>query len=498
MPRLPPLDPHDQAMTALVHPTDWPAPVATAAPYNLVVVGGGTAGLIAALGAAGLGGTVALIERQHLGGDCLVNGCVPSKALLAAAHTAHLARRAADFGVNVGAVRVDFGQVMSRMRRLRAEIAHHDAATKLAAAGVDVVFGAGRFTGTDSIVANGTTLRFARAIIATGARAQRPPIPGVELAIDNEGVFALATLPARLVVVGGGPIGCELGQAFQRFGSEVSIVEVAPRILINDDADAAEVVARQLQSDGIMLYTSSTVLRFEAHGDEKVVIVAHNGTELRLACDIILLATGRKANVEGLGLDLAVVADDRHGVVVDDRLRTSNPRIYAAGDVASRFKFTHAADALARIAVQNALFFGRRKASDLVIPWSTFTDPELAHVGIGQDEANRRPDVQTFQVPFADNDRSALEGESEGFVRVYADRSGRILGATAVGRHAGEVIAPLALAMTNNIGLAQLAGSIHAYPTRMGVLGSLGNQFNRTRLTPSVAALLRWLLRWRR
>ena len=498
MTRLPPDDQHNRAMAALVHPSDWPAPVASAARYNLVVVGGGTAGLIAALGAAGLGGKVALIERRFLGGDCLITGCVPSKALLAAAHVAHQARRAGEYGVEVGGVQVAFDQVMARMRRLRAEIAHHDAATRLADAGVDVFFGDGRFTGVDAIAVDGATLRFARAIIATGARAQRPPIPGGALAIDNEGVFELTLLPPRLVIVGGGPIGCELGQAFRRFGSAVSVVELGPRILGNDDTDAADILARQLEREGVALHTATTVLRFEAQGDEQVVVVEQGGTQRRLVCDTILVATGRSPNVEGLGLDAAGVATDQGGVRVDDRLRTSNPRIYAAGDVASRFKFTHAADALARVAVQNALFFGRKKASDLVIPWATFTDPEVAHVGMGQDEAARRADVQVFEVPFADNDRSVLEGEPIGFVRVYADAAGRILGASAVGRHAGEIIAPLALAMTNGVGLAQIAGTIHAYPTRIGVLGSLGNNYNRTRLTPAVARLLRTLLAWRR
>ncbi|MCO4744199.1 MAG: mercuric reductase [Proteobacteria bacterium] len=501
MTRILPNDVHNQNMADLVHPSDWSPPAVSGDSYNLVVVGGGTAGLIAALGTAGLGGRVALIEKHFLGGDCLVTGCVPSKGLLSAAHVAHQVRQAGDYGVRIdGDVTVDFGAVMERMRKIRADIAHHDAAQKLKDAGVDVFFGAGTFTGPDTLEVNGTSLRFAKAVIATGARALRPAIPGIDDVgvIDNEGVFELTELPERMVVVGAGPIGCELGQAFRRFGSEVTLVDMAPRILNHDDADAAAIVANQLESEGITLATSAKVLRFETDGADKIVVFERHGREERLAADTVLLAIGRAPNVDGIGLEAAEVAFTRKGIEVNDGLQTSNPRIYASGDVASKFKFTHAADALSRIAVQNALFFGRKKASDLVIPWSTFTDPELSHVGIGQTEAAKRGDLSVFEVGFDHNDRSLLEGEATGFARVYADKKGRILGATVVGRHAGEVIAPLTLAMTNGVTLGQIASTIHAYPTRMDIVKRLGDSYNRTRLTPFVATLLKTLLAWRR
>ncbi|TNE83946.1 MAG: mercuric reductase [Deltaproteobacteria bacterium] len=487
-------------MAAEVHPEDWlqPTPSGT---YNLVVVGGGTAGLIAALGAAGLGARVALVERRWLGGDCLVHGCVPSKALLAAAHAAHASRQAHAYGVLTGEVQVDFPEVMRRMRALRAEIAHHDAARRLAEAGVDVFLGEGRFTGPEQLEVRGVRLDFARAIVATGARALRPPIPGIDDidVLDNEGVFELTELPPRLVVIGGGPIGCELGQAFARFGSQVTLVDQAPRVLNGDDADAAAIVANQLESEGIALRMSTKVVRFEPgpSGGARTV-VERDGREEVLDSDAVLLAVGRAPNVDGMGLETAGVRFSRGGIEVDAYLQTTNPKIFASGDVASKFKFTHAADALSRVALQNALFFGFKKASDLVIPWATFTEPELAHVGIDQEEASRRPDVSIFEAPMSRNDRSLLEGETQGFARVYADNKGRILGATIVGRHAGELIGTVTVAMTQGLPLSALNDTILPYPTRTMVLKRLGGEYNRTRLTPLAATVLRTLLAWRR
>ena len=499
MQSLKPDDAHNRDLVDRVHPSDWISPT-PAERYNLVVVGGGTAGLIAALGSAGLGARVALVERHLLGGDCLVHGCVPSKGVLAAAHTAHATRHAAAMGIHAGDVSVDFAAAMERMRRIRAGISHHDSAKKLADAGVDVFFGAGRFTGTNQLAVGELTLDFARAVICTGARPMRPPIEGLDEVevLDNEGIFELTELPERLVVICAGPIGCELGQAMSRLGSRVTLVDAAPRILPRDDADASAIVAAQLESEGVSLRLHSRVLRVAETQGTKQVVLSHDEGEETLETDAILLAVGRRPNVEGLGLDAAGVRISKQGIEVDDQLRTSNPDIYASGDVASRFQFTHAADALSRIVIQNALFLGRKRASDLVIPWATYTDPEVAHVGISLERALTRGDVQVFEVPFSDNDRSLLEGEETGFARAFTDRRGRILGATVVGRHAGEIIGPLSMAMTHEWTLNHLQQVIFPYPSRMDILKRLAGAWSRTRLTPTVATILRAWPAWRR
>lgn len=489
-------DPDDRALVSHVHPPGWTNPTPSGR-YNLVVIGGGTAGLVCAVGAAGLGARVALIERQLLGGDCLNVGCVPSKAVLRAARSVHDVRSAGAFGVRARDVEVDFAMAMARMRKLRASIAPHDGAARLAKAGVDVYLGEGRFVARDAVEVAGRHLAFARAVIATGARATVPEIPGLAEAgfLTNETVFTLVERPRRLVVIGAGPIGCELAQAFRRLGSEVVLVERGPRILPGDDADAAEVVRTQLVAEGIELVLGVKIVRVEPG---PVVVVDRGRGDERLTGDRILVATGRSPNVSSLGLDAAGVEATPRGIVVDDRLRTTNRRVLAAGDVASRFQFTHAADAMARIAIQNALFFGRKRASALTIPWTTYTDPEVAHVGLTADQAAARSDVLTLTVQMREVDRAILDGETDGFARVHADRKGRILGATLVARHAGESIGELALAMTAGIRLSTIAGTVHPYPTQADAIRKLGDAYQRTRLTPRLRRLFEILLRWRR
>jgi pyruvate/2-oxoglutarate dehydrogenase complex dihydrolipoamide dehydrogenase (E3) component len=496
-------DEYDERLVADVHPPDWinpdPAPR-----YNLVVIGAGTAGLVTAAGAAGLGAKVALIERELLGGDCLNVGCVPSKALIRAARAAAQIRDAAQFAIHVPpGAQVDFPAVMERMRRLRAGISPHDSAARFRSLGVDVYLGQAAFTGSNTVAVDGTTLRFRRAVIATGARAHRPPIPGLAEAgfLTNETVFALTELPPRLAVIGAGPIGCELAQAFAHLGSRVHLLGNHPQILPREDRDAAEWVAKALQRDGLALTLSCQITRVEKRGDEKVVYLARGETQRQIAVDAVLVGAGRAPNVDGLNLDaVGVRYDPRHGVAVNDRLQTSNRNIYAAGDVCSRFKFTHAADAMARIVLQNARFKGRARASALTIPWCTYTDPEIAHVGLYEHEAKARGIAcRTFTQELHEVDRAVLDGEDEGFVKVIVGgRSDKILGATIVAAHAGDLISELTLAMVGGLGLRTIAKTIHPYPTQAEAIKKVGDAYNRTRLTPTVKWLFAKWLSWSR
>lgn len=497
-PHVLPDDAANRQLVALTHPADWPAPT-PADRYNLVVIGGGPGGLVAAMGAAGLGGRVALVERHLLGGDCLVSGCVPCKALLAAAKAARVARGGGALGVRAEGVSVDFPAVMRRMRALRADIAHHDAAARFRDAGVDVFLGHGRFTRPDTVEVGGATLRFSRAVIATGARAALPPIPGLEAvgALTHEGLFELTELPRRLLVLGGGVIGCEMAQAFRAFGSEVTLVDLAERLLPRGDADASEVLADALRADGVRLVLGATVSRFEVDGGEKVAVVERGGESWRLPFDAALVAVGRTPNLDGLGLEAAGVQSSRGGVEVDDWMRTANPRVYAVGDVASRHQFTHAADAMARLVVQNALFFGRKRHSALVVPSCTFTSPEIATVGLVGAEAEAAG-LRLFRADARDLDRTTLDGHTEGFVKVWAEPSGRIRGAAVVGERAGELINALSLAMTHGLGLGALSATIFAYPTESELLKRVGDAWNKTRLTPRAAGALRAVLQLRR
>ena len=495
--------PHDDRLEALTHPRDWRNP-APADRYNLVVIGAGTAGLVCAAGAAGLGAKVALVERDHMGGDCLTAGCVPSKALIRSARAVHDARSASLFGVDGAAHPTpDFTRIMERMRSIRADLATHDGAERFHRLGVDVFFGTGRFTGPDTLDVGGTQLRFRRAAICTGARAAVPPISGLTETgyLTNETVFSLVTLPRRLVVIGAGPIGCELAQAFARFGSQVTIVEAAPQILPREDRDTAAAVRKSLERDGISMLLAAKITGADRRGREKVLHLDHSGETYEVAAEEILVGVGRAPNVEELNLGRAGIAvDPGRGIRVDDRLRTGNRRVFAAGDACSLFRFTHAADAMARIVIANALFGARQKVSDLMIPWCTYTDPEVAHVGMNeQDAAARGIQLTTITVPLSDVDRAVLDGEVDGFARVHLQKgTDQILGATLVARHAGEMIGELALAMTAKLGLSAIGRTIHPYPTQAEAVKKLADAWNRSRLTPRIKGLLDIWLRWQR
>jgi pyruvate/2-oxoglutarate dehydrogenase complex dihydrolipoamide dehydrogenase (E3) component len=495
----------DDRLRRAAHPADWINPE-PAGRYDLVVIGGGTAGLICAIGAAGLGARVALVERALLGGDCLNTGCVPSKALLRSARAAADARRAGDVGIRVGAVDADFGAVMRRLRERRADLSPHDAADRLRAAGIDVYFGVARFTTASAIDVGGRTLRFRRAAIAAGGRPAVPPLPGLESVayLTSDTLFALTDQPRRLAVVGAGPVGCEMAQAFARLGTEVILVDQAARVLPNEDADAAAIVARRLAADGVTLRLGLSVGEVSAGSNEiRLRLNSRDGLQVvpagpdadRLRCTHLLIAAGRLPNLENLDLPAAGIASDRDGVVVDDHLRTSNRRVFAAGDVSSKFKFTHAADALARIVIQNALFFGRKRASSLLIPWCTYTDPEVAHVGAYEAtarQAGRR--VETITIPLTDVDRAVVDEEREGFLRIHHER-GRLLGCTVVSSRAGEMIGVASHALTHGASLRDLGATIYPYPTLNNAFRAAGDAYNRGRLTPRVRRLIQRFLR---
>ena len=495
-------DPHDKRLIENCHPPHWMNPKPSGK-YNLVVIGAGTAGLVSAAGAAGLGAKVALIERNLLGGDCLNVGCVPSKGVIRAARAAYEARDGVEFGVRFDSrPSIDFSTAMERMRKLRAGISGHDSAQRFQGLGVDVLIGNGRFVSPNAVEVDGKRLDFDRAVVATGARAAELPIPGLAEAgcFTNETIFTLVELPRRMVVVGAGPIGCELAQSFQRLGSQVTMITDGAQILPKEDRDAAAIVRAQIEKDGVRVITRAVIERVAKKNGAKSLHFKVGDTPTELSCDAILVSVGRTPNIEGMGLEEAGVQYTSKGVIVDDRLRTTNLKIFAAGDVCSRYKFTHAADAMARIIIANALFFARRKVTDLVIPWCTYTDPEIAHVGFYEKEARAAGfNVGTITESLSHIDRAVLDGEEEGFARVHYDKkSGRILGGTLVARHAGEMLSELTLAMVAKQKVGILSSTIHSYPTQVEVLRKIGDTYMRTKLTPTVKKIFEKWLAWRR
>ena len=492
----------DERLLAQVRPEGWrnpePAPL-----YDLVVIGGGTAGLVCAAGAAGLGARVAIVERARLGGDCLNTGCVPSKALLRAARAVHDARRAASAGVAM-TPRVDFAVAMESVRARRADLAHHDSAHRLASIGVHVFLGHASFAGPARVIVGPAKagphdraaglhdsrkhceLKFRRAVIATGGRPAIPPIPGLSNLryLTSENVFDLREQPRSLLVIGGGPIGCELAQAFALLGTATTLVETGPRLLPREDRDAGEIVTRRLTADGVRVIAGASIRSISRSSGQ----ISAALDEQNVHVDAALVAVGRSPNTEGLNLDAAGVKRSDRGITVDDRLQTSNRRIFSAGDVCSSYQFTHAADAMARIVLQNALFHGRRRASALVIPWATYTFPEVAHVGPTPDEAARLG-AEALTVPLADVDRAVIDAEPDGFLRIHHQR-GRIVAATLVAPHAGELIGQVASLMRRGGSLDEFSSDIFPYPTVADVLRKAGDAYRRTRLTPRARAIL--------
>jgi pyruvate/2-oxoglutarate dehydrogenase complex dihydrolipoamide dehydrogenase (E3) component len=505
---VPPDDEYNRLLVENVHPPWWINPT-PAGRYHLVVIGAGTAGLVTAAIAVGLGAKVALIEKHLMGGDCLNVGCVPSKSILRASRLWAELRRAGEYGLQLAeGVGYDFSAVMTRMRRLRARLSRMDSAYRFTKLGVDVFIGEARFSGPQTIEVAGKRLTFRKAAICTGARAAALPIPGLQEAgyLTNETFFELTELPRRLAVIGAGPIGCEMAQAFARFKSQVSVFERMSHVLPREDRDAAQIVQQQMIKDGVGFVFDSKVVRVDRRGAEKVVQYEMNGSVKELVVDEILVGTGRAPNVEGLGLGSAGIEyDAKSGVTVNARLQTTNRRVYAAGDVCFPLKFTHAADAMAQIVIQNTLFphpfgLGYATTNSLVMPWCTYTQPEIAHVGMYEADARKKGlDVETYTVALDEVDRAVLEGEETGFARVHVKKgTDRILGATIVAAHAGEMISEITVLMRAGKGLKTIAGTVHPYPTQAEVIKKVAIAWRKANFTERQKNILRKWFQWTR
>ncbi|MGB4100869.1 MAG: dihydrolipoyl dehydrogenase [Alphaproteobacteria bacterium] len=440
--------------------------------YNVIVIGGGSAGLVSSYIAAALKARVALIEKHKMGGDCLNTGCVPSKALLRSAKMLSYARRAEEFGFNKTTVDFDFAKVMERVQNIIKAIAPHDSVERYTRLGVDCIEGAAKIVASNRVEVNGKTLTARSIIVATGARPMVPPIPGLDQTnyLTSDTVWNLRERPKRLLVLGGGPIGAEMAQAFARLGSEVTIVEMAPQLLVREDAEVIGFITKKLQAEGIRILTNHKAKSFRAESSQKILTCEHNGRDVDVAFDQVIIALGRQANVTGVGLEeLGVKLSPRKTVDADAFLETNIPGIYVCGDVTGPFQFTHTAAHQAWYASVNALFapFKRFKADYRVIPWTTFTDPEVARVGINEKDAKEKNipyEVTIYGID--DLDRAIADSEAHGFVKVLTvPGKDKILGVTIVGTHAGDIIPEFIIAMKHGLGLNKILGTIHIYPT---------------------------------
>ncbi len=469
--------------------------------FDLCIIGGGAAGLVVAAGGATLGAKVALVEKHRLGGDCLYYGCVPSKSLLHAAKIVHSARQARRFGVECSPPVAHLSEVMQYVQSVIKGIEPNDSPERFRALGVEVIFGTGQFTSPHTFQVNDRTLTARNFVLATGSRPAVPAIPGIESVpyLTNESIFSLREPVPGLIVLGAGPIGVEMAQAFARLGTRVFMVQRGARILPREDADLAQVVADRLSAEGVTQHLGCTPLRVEgAQGDLRLHVKTAQGGEHTLTATHLLLAIGRVANVEHLGLEDAGVRMEHGRVATDRRLRTSNRRVYACGDIAGPYQFTHMAEHHAGVVLRNALFHLPAKVEQRVIPWCTFTDPELARVGVSETEAKRqgiKHRVYTF--PFHDIDRARAEDETHGFAKIITAPNGRLLGAALVGANAGELIHEYVLALSKNMKAADLSRVIHVYPTLAQINRRVADQRLKEGLTPGAKKWIKRLFRLR-
>ncbi len=463
---------------------------------DICVIGGGSAGLTVAAGAAQMGAKVVLVEKDRMGGDCLNTGCIPSKALLAAADAAAVMRSAGRFGLGAVEPAVDFAAVSRHVHDVIAQIAPHDSVERFEGLGVRVIRAAARFEAPDTLIAGEHVIRAKRFVIATGSRPAIPPIPGLDSApyLTNETIFDLSGKPSHLAVIGGGPVGCELAQAFRRLGSKVTLIE-QETILPKDDPDLTDIVRQHLTKEGIRVREAARVTRVEAVNDGIALTVEQGGLSGEFLASHLLVATGRKPNMETLGLDKALIAASLRGIAVDQRLRTTNKRIFAIGDVTGGFQFTHMAGYEGGIVVRNAVFKLRAKAAPRAVPWVTYTDPELAHVGMTE-QAARDAGVRfkVLSAGFASNDRARTERAEDGLIKVLVGARGRILGASIAGRHAGELILPWVLAINEKLPIRAMAGVIAPYPTLSEISKAVAGSYYTPALYSKRTRWLVWLL----
>ncbi|MFT6295505.1 MAG: pyruvate/2-oxoglutarate dehydrogenase complex dihydrolipoamide dehydrogenase (E3) component [Glaciecola sp.] len=472
---------------------------------NIVIVGAGSAGLVAAIIAAGAKAKVILIEKHKMGGDCLNTGCVPSKSLIRSGRMMAYLRRAKEYGIDDATGTINFKAVMARVQNVIKAIEPHDSVERFTSLGVECIIGDAMIESPYTVKVNDRTINTKSIIIASGARPLVPPIPGLETVdyVNSDTVWGLTELPPRLLVVGGGPIGCELAQAFNNLGSKVTQVDMAPRIMPREDIEVSATVMQQFEKDGIDVLVDHKLLKFEKIDGENWMQAQHAGKTVRVAFDCVLLAIGRKPNVEGFGLEnLEMPLTPQGTVQVSDAMQTAYPNIYACGDVAGPYQFTHMASYQAWFASLNAMLGGlwRSKANYRVVPWATFTDPEVARVGLSEQDAIEQKipyDITRYDMDHLD--RALADGEAHGFVKVLTvPGKDRILGATIVGYHAGEMIGEFVFAMTHNMGLGKISAVTHIYPTSLEANKFTANAWRSARLPEKYFPLLDKYFRWRR
>lgn len=467
---------------------------------DICIIGAGSGGLSVAAGAVQMGADVVLIEKGKMGGDCLNTGCVPSKALLAAAHAAENARTAFQFGVGTDPLAIDFARAMDHVHSVIAGIAPHDSVERFEKLGCRVIEAKAHFTGPNEVIADGKRIHAKRFVIATGSRAAVPPIDGIDAVpyFTNETIFENRICPDHLIIIGGGPIGLEMAQAHQQLGAKVTVIEMAT-ILPKDDPDLVAVVRDMIESSGISLYEKIKTKRVETHDDQIRVIIEHNGADITIEGSHLLIATGRKPTIDDLGLDAAGVTYSARGINVDKRLRTSNSKIFAIGDVTGGLQFTHMAGYDAGIVIRNALFRLPAKVDHKAVPWVTYTNPELAQVGLSETAAREKfgDAIRVVTWQYAENDRARAEARTKGFIKIVTTIRGKILGAGIVGHQAGELIGLWSLAISQKMKIGAIAGMIAPYPT----LGELSKRVAGAWYTPSLFSektrkIVRFLLKF--